>query len=397
MLNGRALCGVAACVVFLGLGSSVASASAGSTIEVVQSYPIETTLQVPGIAQTQSVWLDIVNSATQTLDIEQYYINNVTGDSLDPVVTAVKAAAARGVQVRFILDSAFLKSNPDEADCVSGIPNIDLRQIDFSPGIMHAKYMVADGVNAYAGSANFDWLALTHIHEMGFHTVDPTIGATLESIFNTDWPNATEISSSSSSLALESAGFLNFAWAYGVGLPDVTVVASPQQANPDGVGDTLDAITALMNGAKSSLDVQVYEYSTTPFSGTGSSWTALDNVVRATAKRGVQVRLMVDATVMSSASKTELQALSKLSNIQVKAITIPEWSGGPLQYARLIHSKYFVVDGGATGWVGSENWIDSYFLNTRNVGMTVTDPGLGAQLEEVYNNVWGSAYGTTIN
>ena len=98
--------------------SGIVSASA-SSIELVQSYPIETTLQVPGVAQTQQTWLDIVNSATQTLDIEQYYINNEAGQSLDPIITAIKAAAARGVQVRFIIDSDFLKSNANEADCIS--------------------------------------------------------------------------------------------------------------------------------------------------------------------------------------------------------------------------------------------------------------------------------------
>ena len=258
---------------------------------------------------------------------------------------------------------------------------------------MHAEYIVADGVNAYTGSANMDWLALSHIHEMGLHTNDAQIGATLESIFNTDWPKATEISGSSpstntSSLSSNSGNS---------DLPGITVVASPQAANPSGVSYTLDAITALMKAAKTSLDIQVYQYSTSPYSGNGPSWTALDTVVRATAKRGVPVRIMVDATVMSKKSKAQLQALAKLSNIQVKTITIPQWSGGHLQYARLIHSKYFVVDGGATAWIGSENWIDSYFLNTRNVGMTIEgNLALGAQIEQVYNNVWNSAYGATI-
>jgi phosphatidylserine/phosphatidylglycerophosphate/cardiolipin synthase-like enzyme len=376
-------------------GIALAQDAPTSSIELVQSYPIETTLQVSGVAQTQQVWLDLVNSATQTLDVEQYYVNNEAGQSLDPIITAIKAAAARGVQVRFIIDSAFLTSNPTEVDCLSNVPGIDIREIDFSPGIMHAKYMVADGVNAYTGSANMDWLALSHIHEMGLHTVDAQTGATLESIFNTDWPNATEVTGSSPNAS--SAPALLSSWGI-TGLPGITVVASPQAANPAGVGDTLDAITALMNAAQSSLDIQVYQYTTSPYSGNGPSWTALDSVVRATASRGIPVRIMVDATVMSKKSKAQLQELAALPNIQVKAITIPEWSGGPLKYARLIHSKYFVIDGGATAWIGSENWIDSYFLNTRNVGMTIeNNSDLGAQVEQVYNSVWDSGYGAAIS
>jgi phosphatidylserine/phosphatidylglycerophosphate/cardiolipin synthase-like enzyme len=402
------------CLVFSLLLSGVVGAQADSTVEVVQSYPIETTLQVPGIAQTAQVWLDIVNSATRTLDIEQYYINNVAGESLDPIMTAIKAAAARGVQVRFILDSDFLKNSPNEAAVVQGVANIDIRQIDFSPGIMHAKYMVADGVNAYTGSANMDWLALSHIHEMGIHTVDAGIGASLETIFNTDWPNATEIPLSSpaspaaaspvsmishalSSAASFAAGIKNYIFTLDSGLPGIAVVASPVQSNPPDISNTLDSIIALMNAAKTSLDIQVYQYSTAPYSGSGPSWTALNSVIRAAASRGVQVRLMVDATVMPKGSKAALQLLAQLPNVQVKAVTIPQWSGGPLQYARLIHSKYFVIDGGQTGWIGSENWIDSYFNNTRNVGITVQDPAVAAQIEQVYDNVWGSPYGAAIN
>ncbi len=374
-------------------------AYAQSTAEVVQSFPIETTLQVPGVALTQQVWLDIVNSATRTLDIEQYYINNSPGQSLDPIMDAIKAAAARGVKVRFILDSAFLKKNSNEADSVQNIPNIDLREIDFSPGIMHAKYMVADGLNAYTGSANMDWLALSHIHEMGIHTVDAGIAADLESIFSTDWPNATEMSGSSSGVLTEAAKKADFDRMIAdtsSGLPGLTVVASPKKANPAAIGDTLDAVTTLMANAKTSIDVQVYEYTTVPFSGKGANFTALDDVLREAAKRGVKVRLMVDATVMNAKSKTCLLALSKLPNVEIKAITIPQWSGGPLQYARLIHSKYFVIDGGSAGWVGSENWQDSYFLNTRNVGIVVADPSLATTLQALYTNVWDSAYGVAL-
>jgi phosphatidylserine/phosphatidylglycerophosphate/cardiolipin synthase-like enzyme len=364
-------------------------------VEVVQSFPIETSLQVRGIAQTQQVWLDIVNSATQTLDIEQYYINNQAGQSLAPVIDAIKAAAARGVQIRVILDSAFLKSSADEANDLLGVNGVEVRQVDFSPGIMHAKYMVADGVNAYTGSANMDWLALSHIHEMGVHTVDATVGSELESIFNTDWPNATKLSGSAVLPTFSLARFIPF-MSFATGLPGIGVVASPKSANPMDIPDSLSAVTDMIGDASQSLDVQVYEYSTTPYSGHGSPWTALDDAIRAAANRGVKVRLMVDATVMNSHSKTALQALAKLSNIQIRTITIPQWSGGPLKYARLIHSKYLVVDGGTSAWIGSENWIDSYFLNTRNVGILIQDPTVAAQAEQVYQSVWGSAYGEAL-
>ena len=42
-----------------------------------------------------------------------------------------------------------------------------LEQIRRGRGILHAKYMVADGHAGYLGSHNFDWRSLTHVQELG--------------------------------------------------------------------------------------------------------------------------------------------------------------------------------------------------------------------------------------
>src|SRR4051794_29317994 len=75
-----------------------------ASVELVQSVPIETTLEVPGIADTQQVWISLIDSAKKTLDVEQFYISEKPGQSLTPVIAAVKAAAGRGVKVRFLID-----------------------------------------------------------------------------------------------------------------------------------------------------------------------------------------------------------------------------------------------------------------------------------------------------
>lgn len=370
---------LSAMFIMVGLSQSTSHAQTTSKVELVQSFPIETTLQAPGIALTQQVWLDIINSATKTLDIEQYYISNSAGQSLDPVIAAIKAAAAKGVQVRILLDSAFYKNNPNEAADVINTANIQVKKIDFSPGIMHAKYLVADGVNAYTGSANMDWLALTHIQELGLHTVDASIGASLESIFNKDWPSSVPLVVAKPSAAVAT------------GLPGFQIVASPKQANPAGIADSLDSITALIASAKTSIKIQLYQYSTAPYSGNGPAFTPIDDAIRAAAAKNVQVELMVDATVMNAKSKTSLQALATVPNVKIKAVTIPQWSGGPLKYARLIHSKFLVVDG-SSAWIGSENWIDSYFLSTRNVGITIQDAPTSGQIGQIFDQTWTSSY-----
>jgi phosphatidylserine/phosphatidylglycerophosphate/cardiolipin synthase-like enzyme len=375
-----------------------ASAHAQSTVELVQSVPIETTLTVPGIPLTQDVWLELVQSAKTSIDIEQYYINNAAGESLEPIINALKAAGARGVKIRFLIDSAFIgeKGNSTEASCLEGIENLEIKKIDFSKlgGIMHAKYMVVDKTRLYVGSANFDWLALTHIHEVGFHIVDATLGAQLEKVFNLDW-NATTATSLPNGSFAELANYIQTQVKRTQtrkpkdGLSGFEVVASPTVDLPKSISDTLSTITGLIASAKQNLNIQVYEYSTKGDSGT---WTVLDQAIRGAAARGVKVQMLLDAVTLKQGSKA-LTALGMVPNISVRTVIIPQWSGGPLAYARLIHSKYLTVDN-SSAWVGSENWIQNYFTGTRNAGMTTHSAQITAQLNQIFNQVWTSAYTT---
>ena len=103
---------------------------------------------------------------------------------------------------------------------------------------------------------------------------------------------------------------------------------------------------------------------------------------------------MVDAVALKTASK-ELSALAGVKNIQVKSVTIPQWSGGPIPYARLIHSKYFIVDG-SVSWVGTENWSESYFSGCRNVGLILRSADTATQLDQIFDQVWNSAYSNAL-
>jgi len=372
-----------------------------SDVELVQSVPLETDLTVPGIPMTQDVWLQMVQNAKSTIDLEQYYMS--PGDSLQPILQAIEDAATRGVHVRMLLDASFLKTNSTGPTQFLSNPNIEVRSIDFSAtgGIQHAKYIVVDGTDIYSGSANFDWLALSHIHEVGLHITDAQLGAKVESIFNQDWPNGLALtppnsSSTQSPAVCQNLIFPQFHQSTLTSFADdsgLQIVASPMADAVSGIPDTLASILQLMSNAQKTIQIQVYEYSTTPFNG-GSPWKDLDNGIRAAVARGVQVQMIVDATVMRSGKK-DLQALAKLPNVSITAITIPQWSGGPLQYARLIHSKYMIVDG-ALGWVGSENWIDTYFTGSRNVGTIINSTNLAQGLNSIFTTVWNSPYGVAV-
>lgn len=80
--------------------------------ELVQSAPVETNLAVPGIRETSQVWTEMINSAQKSIDLEEFYIYTKKGTALDPVMAALESAAARGVQVRLIVDQSFLPDIP---------------------------------------------------------------------------------------------------------------------------------------------------------------------------------------------------------------------------------------------------------------------------------------------
>jgi phosphatidylserine/phosphatidylglycerophosphate/cardiolipin synthase-like enzyme len=168
------------------------------------------------------------------------------------------------------------------------------------------------------------------------------------------------------------------------------MMASPPKQTPAGIEDSLTEILKALANAETSFKLQVYEYDTTVF-GTSQHWYVLDKAIRAAAARGVQVQLLVDKAALK-AGKADLQALATLPNIQLQVITVPAWSGPVIPYSRLIHSKYFIVDG-TSAWVGSENWSSTYFTGSRNVGIMLVDPTVISQLNLVFNQVWNSGYG----
>ena len=367
--------------------------AAQADVEVVQSVPLETTLAVPGIRMAQDVWVEMIASAQSTLDLEQFYVSNQAGEALEPVLQAISAAAQRGVKVRLIVDKKFYQTYPGDVNQLGQTINSEARTIDFSNlgGVQHAKYFIVDGKQAFVGSQNFDWRALNQIHEIGLRVTDAKVNSDLEQIFEKDWAASIGVSASVATTG-PSALFVGLFSALSNAV-DVFVAASPASVNPAGIPDSLSTVTGLIGSAQQSVRIQVMEYTTSVY-GSSKTWKDLDNAIRAAAKRGVQVQLMVDVSDLKSGGK-DLSALAKLANVQVTSITIPQWSGGAIPYARLIHSKYMVVDG-KTGWVGSENWSEGYFMNTRDVGLVIQTPAQVSQLNQIFDQVWGSAYGSRI-
>ncbi|MEI8633153.1 hypothetical protein P4S72_16230 [Vibrio sp. PP-XX7] len=75
------------------------------------------------------------------------------GALLQHVIEHLRLAGKRGVQIRFLMDQHGVSiSNPKTIQTLKAIPNLTFKLIDYrqvSGGIMHAKYFVIDGRQAY--------------------------------------------------------------------------------------------------------------------------------------------------------------------------------------------------------------------------------------------------------
>ncbi|HOX23148.1 MAG TPA: phospholipase D-like domain-containing protein, partial [Elusimicrobiales bacterium] len=133
-------------------------------LELVESVPAETVYGSKDTSRPTDVWPAMINAAQKTLDIEEFYFS--AGPALTPVLDAIKAAAARGVKIRIIIDSKYYAKKPAIPDELKKVPGVSLVTLDMGAGVQHAKFFIVDGNQVYVGSQNMDSLSLSQIHEM---------------------------------------------------------------------------------------------------------------------------------------------------------------------------------------------------------------------------------------
>ena len=349
-------------------------------IEIVESAPIETTLDHADVRNASEVWPEMIDKATDSIDVAQFYASeadekHLEGSKLTKVIVAIERAVARGVRVRFMVDLVFEKQYPETLERLRKA-KVDVKVVDYSKlggGIIHAKYFVVDGQDVFIGSQNFDWRALTHIQEMGVRIHSLSIAHMVEDIFTIDWEGK-KTSAPAHRPSVAKTG------------ERITLVADPTGFLPDEKAWELPRLVAAIDGAKTAIDVQVLTVA--PHNRDKTAFTTLDEALRRAAARGVKIRLLVS----SWAKAPDLAGIAAVPNVEVKVITIPPWSGGEIPFARVSHAKYAIFDGGALAWVGTSNWEGDYFTKSRNVGVMIEGGKAPARLEGIFEDGWTSSY-----
>jgi phosphatidylserine/phosphatidylglycerophosphate/cardiolipin synthase-like enzyme len=252
-----------------------------------------------------------------------------------------------------------------------------------SKGILHAKYFIVDGREAFLGSQNFDWRALEQIHELGVQTTDARIVSKLAELFAIDWRFA------------GSHQLPDFAGSPPRTVrPAVELVASPPFLTPNDIRPSSEALVELLGQAKQSIRAQMLTYS--PIAGQDRFWPVLDNALRAAAVRGVHVRLLVSDWVLGGRALPHLKSLTLIPNLEVSVVSIPEAKEGHIPFARTVHSKYLVVDGAQLA-LGTSNWEESYFTDSRNIELIFRDSPLATQAAGVFDRLWNSRYAVALD
>jgi len=360
-------------------------------VALVETAPAETTLDHADIADAKDVWPQMLASARKSLDIAQFYVSDAPGKRLGPVLKAVEAAAGRGVRVRVLVEDDFSKTYPEALERLAKVPNVSVRRYQVKPlmgGILHAKYFVVDRERAYLGSQNFDWRSLEHIQELGVQIAQPQVVQALSDVFETDWWLASGGDRTARVRTVEGSAFPVQA-----GDAKLTLVADPKGWLPDESLWSLPRLVALIDSAKRDVRVQVLTYQAR---GKGGRFRELEEALQRAAARGVKVELMVADWSQRPAVLEGLKALHAPPGLTVKLVTIPQWSGGFIPYARVVHAKYLVVDGRAA-WIGTSNWERGYFYEGRNVGLIVEGGALPLRLEQLFAELWSGPYAQALD
>ena len=371
-----------------------ALSSSAAELQFVESVPDGTVYGSTMAARPQAVWLEMIGSAAKTLDLEQFYIADSTGEVLAPVLEAVKAAAGRGVRVRFMVDKVMMTESGKSLPALKAA-GVDTRVIDFKKaggGVQHAKFFVVDGAEVYTGSQNFDWRSLKHIHELGLRIKSAKAASDFARLFEGDWALAggaepkevlqkkgkAELAAARPEKAALNGGEVSYSLSF-----------SPAGFVPKGADTEITELLKIINAAKKTIRGQVMTYALLEHGS--RRWADLDSALRKAAVRGVKVELVFADWAMGGKADRDIKALAKTENIEIKISVLPEHSSGFIPFSRVEHLKYMVIDG-ETGYVTTSNWGPGYFLTSRGTAVIIKGAAGAVALEDIFGKTWAGPY-----
>jgi hypothetical protein len=278
--------------------------------------------------QGENAIYNFVNSATSSIDMTIYELNDVTLEN--DLVSREKA----GVDVRVILDQAQKSYNTAAYNLLTaGGVGVVWSSTAFT--YTHQKTITVNNDESYISTGNFDNTYYATSRDYGVFDTDANDVAAIVAVFNADYTHTSITPSDGDDL-----------------------VWSPT--------DSQTHLLALIDGAQHSLDIEQEEFSD----------TTLVNAIVADENRGVTVRVVIEDPSEYS---------SELNEITAAGGKVTGYSSSTGFY---IHAKTVVADYGystAKAFVGSENFSSGSLNDNRELGMITTDSGVVTGLETTFD------------
>jgi phosphatidylserine/phosphatidylglycerophosphate/cardiolipin synthase-like enzyme len=372
--------------------SNSSSATTSESVAIVETVPEMTNIQLSPDATNPAVAIgQLINSATKSIDIEAFYFNNLAGTPFEQdIMQNLLNKANQGIPIRIVVESSMAASSlANGLNILESSPNVQIVFNNFfdnynGGGIVHAKMVLVDNQSFFIGSQNFDWIAFELNHEVGGITTNSTLASQLAMVFNTDFNNGANYDPATAVPAMPNGNLF--------------VATSP---NYNGVPSEIDNIINLIDNATSYVDIQAMEIQNyNPYGNPPGYWFTLQDALTRAAMRGVQVRMMMSnwefqEGQMMNYDNQFLLTMMKIPNVTIRYSTFPQTVGGVcVPYSAVDHAKFMVVDG-KNVWIGTGNLAQSYFNNTRDYSIFVTNnPEFGLNVDNIFLKIWNSSYMT---
>uniref|UniRef100_A0A8D1VBU2 spleen exonuclease n=1 Tax=Sus scrofa TaxID=9823 RepID=A0A8D1VBU2_PIG len=419
-----------------GLGSSLAWEALGGEarqlqndscrLVLVESIPqdLPSVVGSPSAQPLAQAWLQLLDAAQESIHVASFYwsltgpdigVNDSSSRLGEALLQKLQELLDRNVSLVVATSAPTLARKSTDLQVLAA-RGAQVRQVPmgkFTGGVLHSKFWVVDGRHVYVGSANMDWRSLTQVKELGAIIYNCSrLARDLEKTFQTYWvlgaPKAVLPKPWPRNVSTHFNRFHPFQDHFD-GVPTAAYFsASPPALCPAGRTRDLDALLAVMGGAREFIYASVMEYfPTSRFRHPPRYWPALDTALRVAAVgRGVRVRLLVSCWLNTDPSMFPyLRSLQALSNpaanvsVDVKVFIVPVGNHSNIPFSRVNHSKFMVTEKAA--YIGTSNWSEDYFTSTSGVGLVVsqraphTQPGVATmqeQLRQLFERDWSSRY-----
>ncbi|MGM0441143.1 MAG: phospholipase D-like domain-containing protein [Elusimicrobiota bacterium] len=366
-------------------------------LTVIETYPLETQLNTPGLSKTHKMWENLFASAREKIQIGMFYMISKEQSRLENIIKIIKEKAKEGVKIEIVTDKTFYENYPEIPDKLDEMDNSSIKIIDLNSltgGVMHAKYLIIDRTHFYLGSANFDWRSLEHICEIGIGGTDPDISSDLAEIFKIDYKIAGGKNPSSMDINFHNDSIPDYKKLHNSKIEpksfDNQITATPPSITPEEITLTEEAIIKTINTAQEKLLIDMHQYSLTSSYSTGY-YDHIDRALRRAANREVDIEFMVSDWALTEKQQIYLKSLQVIPQIEIRYIQIPKAKEGHIPFARVDHSKLMIADN-KVAWTGSSNWQPGYFNQSRNVGFITNNKEKVNDFSRYFKTAWKSKY-----